>query len=83
MQLYNKFVTIAGIMIAEFCQFRVTRDTIQFGNPVIIKKEDIPINEGVCSVSETRTEPCHSFPYTCNVLENLDFCKKSWAKGRS
>jgi hypothetical protein len=83
MQLYYKFVTIADIMAAEYCKFRVTRDTIQFGNPVLIEEKDIPIYGGVCAVSETRREPCHSFPATCDLVENLDFCNMPWARGNT
>lgn len=65
----------------NYCPFRITRDTIQFGNRVVVPRDQIP-GEGACSASETGREPCYyaSNVDLCQIGKTQAFGDRSWAK---
>ncbi|MGB9911584.1 MAG: hypothetical protein ACPLKP_03240 [Microgenomates group bacterium] len=66
----------------NYCPFRITPETIQFGNPLSVPKKEIP-SQGICAVSDTRRESC-LYPFgsdCCPLRRNQDFCNKPWASG--
>jgi len=53
---------------SNYCPLRVTKETIQFGNKVVVPQGEIPA-EGVCSASKTGKEPCY-------YASQMNLCQK-------
>ncbi len=64
-----------------YCPYRVTKETVQFGNRLQVPEDQIP-ETGVCPMTESGTGPCQypEYPESCPQLRNQDLCDFSWAK---